>query len=140
MPKPVTPLLTVDIIIEMSDGIVLVERKHAPLGWALPGGFVDVGESLSHAACREAREETSLEVVLDEQFFAYSDPGRDTRGATVSTVFIAHAEGTPKGADDAKRAEIFSLDRLPTLAFDHTTILADYATFKKSGKRPPATR
>ena len=82
--KPTTPLLTVDIIIEVAGGIVLIERKNPPEGWALPGGFVDVGESLAAAAVREAREETSLEVTLTEQFFAYSDPKRDPRGATTS--------------------------------------------------------
>jgi 8-oxo-dGTP diphosphatase len=139
--KPVTPLLTVDIIIELQGGIVLIERKNPPHGWALPGGFVDAGESLAHAAMREAREETSLEVVLGEQFFAYSDPKRDPRGATVSVVFLGRAEGTPRAEDDAKNVGVFPMERLPeVLAFDHAQILADYRRYKQDGTRPPVTR
>jgi 8-oxo-dGTP diphosphatase len=133
-----TPLLTTDIIIEVSDrGIVLIERKNPPHGWALPGGFVDYGETLEKAAVREAKEETSLDVVLTEQFYTYSDPRRDTRHHTVSTVFIASAEGEPRGADDAKVARLFQEDDLPTpLVFDHAQILRDYFAFKKTGLRP----
>jgi 8-oxo-dGTP diphosphatase len=133
-----TPLLTTDIIIEVSDrGIVLIERKNPPHGWALPGGFVDYGETLEKAAVREAKEETSLDVVLTEQFYTYSDPRRDTRHHTVSTVFIASAEGEPRGADDAKVARLFQEKDLPTpLVFDHARILRDYFAFKKSGIRP----
>ena len=138
--KPTTPLLTVDIIIEVSGGIVLIERKNPPPGWALPGGFVDVGESLAAAAVREAREETSLEVTLVEQFFAYSDPKRDPRGATVSVVFIGQATGTPRAEDDAKNIGIYALDKLPQLAFDHGQILEDYRRYKKDGTRPPVMR
>jgi 8-oxo-dGTP diphosphatase len=138
--RPTTPLVTVDVIIEMKGGVVLIERKHPPLGWALPGGFVDVGESLAAAAVREAREETSLEVELSEQFFAYSDPARDPRGATVSVVYLAHAEGTPRGADDAKEARLFSLEALPTLAFDHGRILEDYRSYRAANQRPPVER
>src|SRR6185369_8357999 len=134
------PLLTVDTIIETPGGIVLIERKNPPHGWALPGGFVDPGESLWAAARREAKEETSLEVELDEQFFAYSDPTRDPRGATVSVVFLGRAAGTPVAADDAKNVAVFAPDRLPTLAFDHGQILADYLDYRKSGKRPPVKR
>ena len=97
--KPVTPLLTVDAIIEVAGGIVLIERKNPPPGWALPGGFVDVGESLAQAVKREAMEETTLEIELVEQFFSYSDPTRDPRGATVSVVFVARSSGTPRAAD-----------------------------------------
>ena len=132
------PLVTVDIIIEIDGhGIVLIERRNPPYGWALPGGFVDYGESLEQAALREAQEETSLEVSLVEQFHTYSDPRRDPRHHTVSTVFIATAQGTPTGADDAKAARIFREDNLPApIVFDHTQILKDYFHYKKTGKRP----
>jgi 8-oxo-dGTP diphosphatase len=132
------PLLTVDIIIEVADGeIVLIERKNPPHGWALPGGFVDYGESLERAAVREAKEETSLDVELTDQFYTYSDPSRDARHHTVSTVFIATAEGAPRAADDAKAAQLFRQDNLPApLVFDHGKILHDYFTFKKTGRRP----
>jgi len=131
------PLLTVDIIIEIDGGIVLIERKNPPHGWALPGGFVDYGESLESAAVREAQEETTLDVELTEQFYSYSDPRRDARHHTVSTVFIATAAGSPRGADDAKLARIFYQDQLPTpIVFDHAQILADYFYFRKTGHRP----
>ena len=137
---PVTPLLTVDILIEMPGGIVLIERKHPPPGWALPGGFVDRGESVAQAAVREAREETSLDVELMEQFFCYSNPARDPRGATASVVFLARAVGTPVAADDARRVAIYSLQALPALAFDHSTIVSDYAEYRRTGARPPVHR
>ena len=132
------PLLTVDIIIELADGsIVLIERKNLPHGWALPGGFVDYGESIESAAVREAKEETSLDVTLTEQFYTYSDPARDARHHTVSTVFIATAQGNPRGADDAKAARGFRESALPApLVFDHAKILKDYFSFKKTGRRP----
>ncbi|MBI4879922.1 MAG: NUDIX hydrolase [Planctomycetes bacterium] len=120
------PRLTVDLIIQVADGVVLVERKYEPLGWALPGGFVEWGETLEQAAVREAKEETSLDVTLGRQFHAYSDPERDPRGHTVSVVFLATADGEPKGGDDAKTARAFPLDQLPELAFDHEAILQDY--------------
>jgi ADP-ribose pyrophosphatase YjhB (NUDIX family) len=133
-----SPLVTVDIIIELADErIVLIERKNPPHGWALPGGFVDYGETLEDAAMREAKEETSLDVLLTEQFFAYSDPRRDSRHHTVSTVFIAAAVGEPRAADDAKAAGVFGENDLPApLAFDHAQILNDYFNFKKTGRRP----
>ena len=135
--KLANPLLTVDIIVEVSDGIVLIERKNRPHGWAIPGGFVDYGESIETAARREAKEETSLDVVLTEQFYTYSDPRRDARHHTVSTVFIASADGVPRGADDAKLARIFHENDLPEpIVFDHTEILRDYFAFKKTGRRP----
>jgi ADP-ribose pyrophosphatase YjhB (NUDIX family) len=132
------PLLTVDTIIEVGgDQIVLIERKNPPHGWALPGGFVDYGESVEKAALREAKEETSLDVTLTEQFYTYSDPSRDARHHTVSTVFIATASGEPRGADDAKAARLFRENNLPApLVFDHGKILHDYFTFKKTGRRP----
>nr|WP_326491573.1 NUDIX hydrolase [Desulfolithobacter dissulfuricans] len=120
------PVPTVDIIIETGEGIVLIERGNPPFGWALPGGFVDYGESFEEAAIREAKEETGLEVVLVRQFHTYSDPKRDPRQHTASTVFIATADGTPRGGDDARQAKIFTRDRLPPLVFDHGQILSDY--------------
>ena len=124
--EPRNPVPTVDIIIEMENKIVLIERKYPPHGWALPGGFVDYGESFEQAAVREALEETSIAVTDLRQFRTYSDPGRDARMHTASTVFIARGEGVPKAADDAARAELFSREDLPELAFDHEKILADY--------------
>lgn len=124
------PSVTVDIIIETGQGIVLVERKNPPYGWAIPGGFVDYGETLESAAIREAKEETSLDVRLIEQFHTYSDPSRDPRHHTVSTVFIARGTGSLKAADDAKNARAFSRDRLPSpIAFDHAQILSDYFNY-----------
>ncbi|NOZ68676.1 MAG: NUDIX hydrolase [Deferribacteres bacterium] len=124
---PRNPLLTVDVIIEVEGGIVLVKRKNPPPGWAIPGGFVDYGESLEHAACREAREETGLDINLVRQFHTYSDPGRDPRHHTVSTIFIATASGKPEAGDDAKEARVFTRDNLPDdIAFDHRQILEDY--------------
>lgn len=132
-----TPYLTIDIIIQYKGGIVLIERKNYPFGWALPGGFVDIGESLEDAAVREAKEETSLDVILKEQFYAYSRPDRDPRFHTVSVVFIGEGKGELKGKDDAKKAELFTEDNLPELiAFDHRNILNDYFYYIKTGKRP----
>jgi 8-oxo-dGTP diphosphatase len=132
------PLPTVDIIIELiGGGVVLIERKNFPHGWALPGGFVDYGESLEAAAVREAKEETSLEVQLTEQFYTYSDPSRDPRQHTISTVYIATAQGIPQGADDAKRAKIFTKGQLPNpIVFDHPRILSDYFVYKATRRRP----
>jgi 8-oxo-dGTP diphosphatase len=131
------PFPTVDIIIEISGGIVLIERKNPPHGWAIPGGFLDYGESAESAALREAKEETSLDVTLTEQFYTYSDPTRDPRHHTVSIVFIAAAQGIPRGADDARVARVFREHELPSpLVFDHPRILRDYFLFKKTGRRP----
>ena len=129
---------TVDTIIEISSGgIVLVERKNPPHGWALPGGFVDYGESLEVAAVREAKEETCLDVTLVEQFHTYSDPQRDPRHHTISTVYLAIGEGAPQGGDDAQDAKVFIEAELPdAIVFDHPKILADYFRFKKTGQRP----
>ncbi len=127
------PAPTVDIIIEIrggdaiEKGIVLIRRKNPPHGWAIPGGFVDYGESLEHAAVREAMEETGLRVELIRQFHTYSDPRRDPRQHTITTVFIARAEGVPVGADDAAEARVFPADAPPPdMAFDHGDILRDY--------------
>ena len=120
------PTPTVDIIIEIGAQIVLIEGKNPPYGWALPGGFVDYGETYEAAAIREAEEETGLQVSGLRQFHTYSDPDRDPRGHTASTVFIGRADSHPCAGDDAARAELFSMDRLPPLAFDHGKILADY--------------
>lgn len=125
------PTPTVDIIIELEDkGIILIKRKNPPYGWAIPGGFVDYGESLEDAAKREAKEETSLNVELIKQFHTYSDPKRDDRFHTISTVYIAKAKGEPKAADDAAEFGVFKEDNLPEpIVFDHKEILKDY--FKK---------
>jgi ADP-ribose pyrophosphatase YjhB (NUDIX family) len=132
-----TPLLTVDIIIRFQGGIILIERKNPPPGWALPGGFVDVGESVEEAAVREAREETSLDVRLVEQFHVYSDPKRDPRFHTVSVVFIGEGTGTLEGRDDARRAAVFtSADLPPDIAFDHGRIIKDYFRYRESGAKP----
>jgi 8-oxo-dGTP diphosphatase len=126
IPLHKNPAPTVDIIIQISGGIVLIKRRNPPLGWALPGGFVDYGEPLEQAAIREAKEETGLDVCLVRQFHTYSDPSRDQRQHTISTVFIATASGQPIGGDDAAEAQIFFRDNLPPLAFDHAQILADF--------------
>ena len=134
----IAPRVSVDIIIEMDQTrIVLIERKNLPYGWALPGGFVDYGESLETASEREAKEETCLDVQLLEQFHSYSNPQRDPRHHTITTAFIARASGIPKGSDDAKRAETFTEKDLPSpLVFDHAVILEEYFRYKKTGKRP----
>jgi ADP-ribose pyrophosphatase YjhB (NUDIX family) len=126
------PFPTVDIIIETGKGIVLIQRKNPPYGWALPGGFVDYGESLEKAAIREAKEETSLDVELISQLGAYSDPSRDPRHHTISVVFRARAiGGLLQASDDAVETGIFNRDNLPeNLAFDHEKILLDYFSDK----------
>ena len=159
MNKAKNPIPTVDIIIELKIplcpsfskglgsrcrealqreagdlGIVLIERRNPPFGWAIPGGFVDYGETLEHAAKREALEETSLKVRLKRQLHSYSDPKRDNRFHTISTVFVAEADGIPHARDDAKEIGIFKEDNLPQpLAFDHKRILEDYFKWKREG-------
>lgn len=142
MPRPETPKLAADAIIELVDKpdrpIVLIERKYPPYGWAIPGGFVDIGEPLETAAVREALEETCLEVKLRALLGMYSDPARDERGHTVTAVYVAEARGEPRAADDAKNLQVFTLDALPEqLAFDHAQVLADYSRYRKEGLLAP---
>ncbi len=138
MMRPVTPLITVDAIIELADGkLVLVKRKYPPAGWAIPGGFVDPGESLAEAVRREAREETSLDIEVVSIFHVYSKPWRDPRGDTVSVVYCARAEGCPEAGDDAAEAVAFAPDDLPdVIAFDHRKIIQQFLQWKKNGVRP----
>jgi 8-oxo-dGTP diphosphatase len=141
MPIPKTPLLSTDIIIELHDRpghpIVLIERKHEPLGWALPGGFVDVGEMVEAAAVREAIEETNLEVSLVTMLGVYSEPRRDPRGHSVAIVWVARAAGDPVAMDDAAAVKVCDPQDLPKqLAFDHARILEDYRAYRKTGQRP----
>lgn len=129
------PVPTVDIIIELPEGIVLIRRKNPPPGWALPGGFVDYGESLEDAAVREAKEETALAVTDLRQMHTYSRPDRDPRGHTISTVFIARASGVPRARDDAAAVAVFTENNLPSpLAFDHAEILTDYFRRRRRAK------
>jgi len=127
------PFVTTDAIIELTDGIILIERSNPPFGWALPGGFVDVGESLEDAVKREAKEETNLDLTQIKQFHTYSQPDRDPRFHTVGTVFIARAKGKPKAGDDAKGLKIVKYQDLLKLdyAFDHKKIIQDYLAYKK---------
>ncbi len=138
------PTPTVDVLIEL-DGkpgtLVFIERKNEPRGFALPGGFVDEGEWVADAAVREAKEETGLDVELTELFHVYSDPARDPRKHTVSTVFIGRARGEPTGGDDAVRCIVSTPDAMHgKLVFDHGVIVADYVAYKQSGQRPPPKR
>lgn len=123
---PRNPVPTVDIIIEIDEQIVLIKRKNPPHGWALPGGFVDCGESYEQAAAREALEETGIVVENLRQFHTYSKPGRDPRMHTASTVFTAIGTTFPRAGDDAAEAALFDKENLPELAFDHEQILSDY--------------
>lgn len=139
MPRPQTPSLAVDTIIYLNNddrySIVLIERLNKPYGWALPGGFVDIGETLETAAVREAKEETSLDVRLDVLLGCYSDPERDARGHTISPVYVAYGTGEPKAADDAKNIRIVDARKVELpLAFDHQQILQDYLTYLNTGQ------
>jgi 8-oxo-dGTP diphosphatase len=141
MSAPLTPLIAADILIELTDQparpIVLIERRNPPYGWAIPGGFVDIGESVEAAAIREAEEETGLRVRLTALLGVYSDPHRDPRGHTVSAVYVAEAVGEPRAQDDAKALVVVSPDRAPApLAFDHAQILADYRVYRQTGRLP----
>lgn len=142
MTRPETPLLAADAIIELRDRpgrpIVLIERRNPPPGWAIPGGFVDLGERIEQAAVREALEETGLRVTLKALLGLYSDPARDPRGHTVTACYVAEAEGEPRALDDALNLAVFDIDRLPqSLAFDHALVLADYRAFRASGRLAP---
>lgn len=133
-----SPMPAVDIIIEMENSIVIIERKYEPKGFALPGGFVDPWESIENAAIREAKEETQLDIELYDFLYTYSDPKRDKRLHTISSVFIAKAKGQPKGSDDAKNAFLVSFSELLNFeyAFDHKRIIQDYIRYKNTGIRP----
>ena len=141
MTRPVTPLLAVDVIIELAQRperpIVFIERRNPPYGWALPGGFVDIGETLEQAALREAQEETGLTVKLNALLGCYSNPERDSRGHTVSAVYVAQASGDPRAGDDA--GEVLALDPLhpPALVFDHALVLSDYRRYRETGLLAP---
>lgn len=142
MYKPVTPLLAADTLIELIDlpgrPFVLIERANPPYGWAVPGGFVDVGETMESAAVREAKEEISLDIRLTILLGIYSNPKRDPRNHTVTAVYVAEAHGTPVAADDAKNCGIFTFDNLPAeLAFDHAMVLDDYRNYRLTGKVAP---
>lgn len=131
------PYPTVDLLIARGDSILLVRRAHEPLGWALPGGFVDVGETVAAAAVREAKEETGLDVRIEALLHVYSDPRRDPRRHTMTVAFVAHADGTPEGGDDAAEARFFPLDALPSpIVFDHSRIISDFLNFRRTGQRP----
>ncbi|NPA40917.1 MAG: NUDIX hydrolase [Aquificae bacterium] len=128
-----TPYLATDVVIRLWEGnsfrgIVLIERKNPPVGLALPGGFVEVGESVEEAAVREMKEETGLDVSLSGLFGVYSDPERDPRFHVVSVVFIGDAWGTPKAGSDAKEVRVFKLEDIPLdrLVFDHKKIILDF--------------
>lgn len=137
MPRPTCPPIAADVIVEVGDRIVLIERMNFPFGWAIPGGFIDFGETVEQAAVRETREEISLDVELRALLGVYSRPDRDPRGQTISVVYVGRAIGTPQAADDAKHVALISLASLPSpMAFDHVKILADYAQFLKTGKPP----
>ncbi len=142
MTKPVTPLLAADAIVELVNipgrPIVLIERKNPPYGWAIPGGFVDIGETLEAAAIREAKEEISLDIELVCLLGNYSNPQRDPRGHTITAIYVATSTGTPVAADDAKSLGVFMLDDLPSpLAFDHDMVLDDYRRYRETAAVAP---
>lgn len=136
MPRPRTPALAVDVVIELVDRpgrpIVLIRRDRPPAGHALPGGFVDIGETVERAAVREAREETGLDITLGGLLGVYSDPGRDTRGHTVSIVYVATASGLPAAGDDASAILVTDPEAAPSLAFDHNRIIGDYLAWRRA--------
>lgn len=139
--RPVTPVIAADVIIELTDRpgrpIVLIERRNPPHGWAIPGGFVEVGETVERAAVREAKEETGLDVTLKALLGLYSDPARDPRGHTVTAVYIGEASGLPQAGDDAGSVQVFDPLHPPALAFDHALVLSDYRRFRETGLVTP---
>jgi len=131
--EPKTPYLAVDGVVRLWEGerfkgIVLIERRYEPLGYALPGGFVEVGETVEEAVLREVKEETGLDAQIVKLLGVYSEPNRDPRFHVVSVVFVLDAYGEPKGGDDAKKAVVFPIEDLPfdKIVFDHAKILKDY--------------
>ena len=131
------PRATVDVIVEVDGGIALIRRRNPPPGWAIPGGFVDYGERAEDAARREMREELGVDVELVSLLGVYSDPARDPRGHTISTVYVGRASGTPHAGDDAADVGVFRRETLPApLAFDHACILEDYFRFRRTGECP----
>jgi 8-oxo-dGTP diphosphatase len=137
MPRPVCPPVAADVIIEIGDRVVFIERKNDPPGWTLPGGFVEFGETVEQAAVREALEETGLEVRLTALLGVYSRPDRDPRGRTIGIVYIGSASGAPRGHDDARDARLFTPAHPPApLAFDHAHIIADYLHWRATGEFP----
>jgi 8-oxo-dGTP diphosphatase len=139
--RPRTPLLAVDLLIRHTaqpGRVVVIERRNPPSGWALPGGFVDEGETVEQAALREAREETGLEVRLEALLGVYSDPARDARGHTVSVVYVARGEGEARAQDDAMALVWLDPEnRAQPLAFDHRRILDDYLRYRVTGETAP---
>lgn len=136
MAQPVTPLIAADVIIHQEGqswrSIILIERKNPPVGWAIPGGFVDIGETVEHAAVREAKEETALDVTLRGLLGLYSKPNRDPRGHVVSAVYVGTGRGQLAAADDASAVDVFSVDQLPQpMAFDHAQVVKDYIDYLK---------
>ncbi|MBF0382694.1 MAG: NUDIX hydrolase [Magnetococcales bacterium] len=137
-----TPNLSADVIIELMDypgrPIVLIERQNPPFGFAVPGGFIDIGERVEEGARREAQEETGLEVDLIALLGLYSNPKRDPRFHTATAVYIAQAHGKPVAGDDAKDCQIVQVDNLPKqLAFDHSLVLSDYLNYRATGMVAP---
>jgi ADP-ribose pyrophosphatase YjhB (NUDIX family) len=131
------PRATVDVIVEVDGGIALIRRRNPPPGWAIPGGFIDYGERAEDAARREMREELGVDVDLVALLGVYSDPARDPRGHTISTVYVGRASGTPHAGDDAADVAVFHRETLPApLAFDHARILEDYFRFRRTGECP----